>query len=328
MIIAITATGARPEAFALCQKYMARQTVGPDVWIIVDDTESAVRLPHTCAETYELYGLMGIILLRPEPFWPHSGEPNTQHRNILAALDYIETHYGSTEDALILFEDDDAYAPDYIEKQVARLKDYPLVGESPTRYYHLRHRAFREFEPNPWASLAQTAMRAEMIPALRDACECRSMIDMHLWRLHGSKGKLYEDYSVLGIKGMPGRVGVTAVHTNPIDGRWQTDDPGLSRLHQWIGHDAYAYIPFIYPPEPAVEISDDFRAQNEQYGFQTFTSFFQVRYRCPDCSYDHFSPNEVADHFIQAHKDGQEAPMPTLFDSGGKQITRKIVVPR
>lgn len=320
MIVALTATGGRPEAFALCQKYVKRQTVSP-VWIVVDDAEEPTAT-HDVSD----------IILRPRPRWPHVSEPNTQHRNILEALDFMASFSNplQPDDAIVFCEDDDFFTPDYIEKQVARLKDYPLVGESPTRYYHLRHRAFRVFDPNPWASLAQTAMRAEMIPALRDACECRSMIDMHLWRLHGSKGKLYEDYSVLGMKGMPGRAGVTAVHTNPIDGRWQGDCPNLSRLRQWIGDaDAEAYLKFIVPPEPVPVQYQDYSRENEEYGFKTFTSDGQTRYRCPECPYDSYDPNMTEKHFTESHREQEDGMMnSTLFDHEGKKITRRIVVPK
>jgi hypothetical protein len=43
-IVLVTPTGDRPEAFALCEKYVASQTVKPDVWIVVDDGE----VPAVC----------------------------------------------------------------------------------------------------------------------------------------------------------------------------------------------------------------------------------------------------------------------------------------
>ena len=38
MLTLLTATGARPEAWAICEQLMARQTyAGPVRWVIVDD---------------------------------------------------------------------------------------------------------------------------------------------------------------------------------------------------------------------------------------------------------------------------------------------------
>ena len=76
MIIAITPTGGRPEAFLLCEMWMARQTRQPDLWIVVDDVE-----PQTSCT-------MNQIHIAPTEPW--NDGPSTQHRNILLALDYIE----------------------------------------------------------------------------------------------------------------------------------------------------------------------------------------------------------------------------------------------
>ena len=40
----ITPTGDRPEAFALCVKWMKSQDLSPHVWVVVDDGEADRRV--------------------------------------------------------------------------------------------------------------------------------------------------------------------------------------------------------------------------------------------------------------------------------------------
>lgn len=223
MIVAITPTGARPEAFALCERYMARQTLQPDLWIVVDDCDPATA----CT--------MGQMVLRPEPRW-ESG--NTQHRNLLAALDHVPP--GSS---IIFFEDDDWYADTYIAKQVERLQRHPLVGEEPARYYHVGHRCSRSFDHTPHASLCATAIHSSMIPELQQCCFMRAWIDTTLWRKYGGRGDLYYDYSVVGIKGLPGRPGVSAAHRNLPGPQWRSD-PSMEMLKRWVGDDWKHYAQY------------------------------------------------------------------------------------
>lgn len=326
MIIAITCTGARPEAFALCEKYMARQTVQPDLWLVVDDCDPATK----CT--------MGQTVIRPEPRWPEFPEPNTQHRNMMAAVDYLQ-HLGvAPTDQIIFFEDDDWYAPDYIECQSIRLESFILIGETPARYYHVKNQAFRVFEeaemnnPTPHASLCATAMRASLFPILADALECRAWIDMYLWKIAGNRlrsdirSRLVEGVSVVGMKGMPGRPGVSQCHRQEADGRW-TGDPDLSRLRQWIGDDADAYLQFNGVQSKAVE---ETKPTVDSLGFKSFVGYAgQVRYRCPDCSWDHWEPQKVAKHWTDEHQE-QTGPVgtTTAYDEGEDTVERKIHVPR
>jgi len=321
MIIAITCTGARPEAFALCEKYMARQTVQPDQWLVVDDCAPATK----CT--------MGQTVIRPAPRWPEFPEPNTQHRNMMAAVDYIRRGRANSTDKIIFFEDDDWYAPDYIWEQTDRLKAFTLVGETPARYYHVKSRAFRIFDdeamnnPTPHASLCATAMTATLISTLIDALECRAWIDMYLWRKCNYPYELFESSSVIGIKGMPGRPGVSQCHRQEADGRW-SGDPDLSRLRQWIGDDADAYKRFSGVQSKAVEEKQQPILGVDGMGFESFVGYAgQVRYRCPDCAYDHWEPREIADHWIKSHKEEAGPGGSTAFDEGDDKVERRIHVP-
>lgn len=312
MIIAITPTGGRPDAFALCEYYMARQTQQPDLWIVVDDCDP----PTKCT--------MGQIVIRPEPRWQHWPEGgSTQHRNMLAALGDC-----TADDLLIFWEDDDWYAPDYIKKQISRLANHPLVGEIPARYYNVCRGLHREFGNTPHASLCATAMRGSLIPELREACECRAWIDMHIWRRHSNIGKLYQGESVAGIKGMPGRPGVSAAHRNEPTGQW-SGDPDGSRLRQWIGDDAASYARFrIGAAKRETPAIPEWPKYDNPNDFESYDFMGQVQYRCPEkCGYNNYDPATVMHHWIDSHKKQDALGGPTLFDSDDKPIERKMLVP-
>jgi hypothetical protein len=307
MIIALTPTGGRPEAFALCERWMKRQTRQPDLWIVVDDVMPPT--PRTMRQ----------VAITPTDSWTDGS--STQARNILAGLDFIEQEVPG-EHGILFIEDDDWYAPDYIEKQAARLEEAEMVGEQPARYYHVRHAAYRAFEPTPHASLAATAIRSSMIPAVREACELASYIDMYLWRKYGHPQMLYNDTSVVGIKGMPGRPGVSAAHRRETGGYW-TPDTGGAKLREWIGEDSTVYKQFIggqMQAPPPVEYDNP-------ENFPTFKFAGVTQYRCPDCGFDSSIPSTVTKHWIDSHKVEHETTGPgvTLFDANNKPIERRLV---
>src|ERR1017187_2413419 len=91
----ITETGARPEAIALCLKYVQRQSyTGPLQWIVVDDGVTATEAPSLLREGWL------VTYLRPES---QPGQ-NTLARNLLMALPEV------LYEKVLVFEDDDWYS--------------------------------------------------------------------------------------------------------------------------------------------------------------------------------------------------------------------------
>ena len=81
MLTLLTATGCRPEAWALCERWMARQTYAGTVrWVIVDDG------PDEQPITFEREGWV-LEVLRPTPRWRLGN--NTQARNLSEGLAVI-----------------------------------------------------------------------------------------------------------------------------------------------------------------------------------------------------------------------------------------------
>lgn len=228
MIQLLTATGARPEAFALCERWMAAQTyVGEVVWIIVDDGQTQTPI-HKHPKGWNQ------VVIRPAPYWTPGS--NTQARNLQKGLAAVDDKL-----PLVIIEDDDYYAPDWLDTVTKALGYAELVGECKARYYNIAHRLGRQLKNNGHASLCSTAMRGAAIDTFRQACQrAPKFIDLELWRRHPSR-YLFTGGRVVGIKGLPGRGGIGMGHRAGFQG---TADPDLAILRSWIGDDVEAYREF------------------------------------------------------------------------------------
>lgn len=225
MLTLVTATGARPEAFALCQRWMAAQTfAGKVLWIIVDDGHEPQPV------TFKRAG-WELVRIRPAPLW-RAGD-NTQARNLLAGMNACDK-----DSRLVVIEDDDHYAPTWLDTCDRELERAELVGETRARYYNIASRIGRQLNNTGHSSLCSTAMRGAALNTFRTICKPGvKFIDMQLWKQHPSK-HLFAGSSVTGIKGLPGRGGIGVGHRKDFGG---TRDPHLSLLRSWIGEDAELY---------------------------------------------------------------------------------------
>lgn len=210
-VTVVTLTGGRPEAFALCERWMRRQDYSR--WVVVDDCE-----PITGSALPDVW-------VRPRPVW--DGE-NTVHRNLLAALPHLKGR-------VVVVEDDDYYPPGYVQRMARELDKSPLVGMIPAPCYSV-HYGYMEYGNEEHASLAQTAFREELIPRLKQICEAGEFVDMALWK---TGGRLIPNDGFLSIKGLPGRPGYMQQHRK-LDPRFRAKE-----LHSLIGSDSEHYKRFL-----------------------------------------------------------------------------------
>lgn len=216
----VTPTGGRPVSFALCERWMTRQTRQPDQWIVVDDCDPAT--PVT----------MGQEVIRLKPRWTLGDR--TLRRNLIAGLRAVRC------DVVLIVEDDDWYCSVYIERMLEYFKLAPMVGEGYSAYYHVGMRRYRVNTNVKHASLFQTGFCASMID---DVCFVANQwkndfIDMRIWAaLHG---RVFPRRNLsIGIKGLPGRGGIGKGHL----GTNMTHDPDLEMLRTWIGdEDTEVYL--------------------------------------------------------------------------------------
>lgn len=219
MLTLLTATGARPEAWAICEQLMARQTcAGPVRWIIVDDGPVAQPV------TFQRAGWT-LEVVRPLPYW-EVGQ-NTQARNLAAGLEWVEA-----DESVAIIEDDDWYSPGYLADVAKWLARRELVGEDRARYYNVTTGKGKQLGNTRHASLCSTAVRGNGLKALRQAvAQADTFIDMTLWRI--LPGRLYQTQHVVGIKGLPGRGGIGTGHRDAFGQPMS--------LRDWIGEDAALY---------------------------------------------------------------------------------------
>ena len=236
MLTVITPTGARPEAFALCARMMARQTYkGRGLWIIVDDGEEPIRAAPPMPSNWS------VELLHPTPRW--SPGANTQGRNLLAGLDLAEglALLSREELRLTIVEDDDWYSCNWIDTLAAEMDAAELVGEGFARYYNVAWRCHQRLKNADYASLRSTGMRGAALKTFRRVLqEPRRYYDRELWRLHESR-RVFDAGLTVGLKGLPGRPGIGSGHRD----MQVTTDRNLEILRAWIGQDADWYAPYL-----------------------------------------------------------------------------------
>lgn len=329
-VFVITCTGARPEAFSLCEKYMRRQTLKRFTWIVVDDYYEATK----CT--------MGQDVVRPEPFWPNNSVHNTLNRNMVAGLRAAFLKGCSDEDTVVFVEDDDWYSPAYLANQDNALRggNALMVGQAPACYYHVKLGVYKVFDNRTHASLCQTAIKGSLVQRLIEHCESGDWIDVNFWGKAASVGRIYLGHDVVGIKGLPGRPGVSAVHRTLGGGGW-VGDPDGDKLREWIGaedaaayrHHRLAHSNWEIHQEPPAGATEDLSKGK----LETFVGLGnQLRYRCPGvpgqpCSHDSYDPVQVMRHWQATHapKDAGPSAGVVLFDANDKPVqpTRRIIVP-
>ena len=226
----ITPTADQPTGIAFLETYIRRQTLwgaAPIQWIVVDD--GIVPADLTQGQTH---------LRRVREDRCHPTESFC--RNLLAALPLVHGEY------VYFIEHDDYYQPQHLEQLAGQLAQAEIAGDASQRYYNVARRIWRVYQ-NKGASLCQTAIRRSVLPQVASLLyECLAKrqygLDRALWEsVPAAQWSLEPSLTVVGIKGLPGRVGLGIGH-RPQQG-W-TYDPDGSRLRTWIGEDAASYLPF------------------------------------------------------------------------------------
>jgi hypothetical protein len=227
-ITAVTCTGDRPVPFSLCIEYVARQSRKPDQWIIADDGKVPLAYEGRWLEQH--CGIEKVEVVR-RPYRPDHSLPV----NLLVAMDYV------SHDKVVIVEDDDWYSREHIKIVDDGLDSCELFGFQGIVYYHVGKRCHRAMgENSPHSSLCQTGMTSEAFPTLKSVCSLSrdSFVDIRLWREFGGGKKLLKNRgTVVGIKGLPGRLGLGM--------GWRatgfTPDPSLEFLESLIGSDVGNY---------------------------------------------------------------------------------------
>jgi len=242
MITVVTLTKNRPEAFNLLREWVVRQTYKGDMqWLVVTDGK---------LDGYDFDSPLIDLAVRK----PKKGEFHSHISNIHYAVPRVKG------DPVLFMEDDDWYAPNYIEDRLSSMEGVLVSGVTPPLYYHVGLRRAKKLSKNKvFAPLSTTTMRAEVLPLLDEVAHKREarkrlMVDSRFWtrRLveddvprritHQSPP---DDVIFVGMKGMPGQPGIGIGHRKRSPG----NDPEMETLRKWIGEDAERYAKYYTGPK-------------------------------------------------------------------------------
>jgi hypothetical protein len=235
MITLITPTCDRPEAFSLCEFWMSRQTYDGEIqWIVVDDGNTPV-----CTTQGQEY-------IRREP---GSATQHSLKQNFLEGLKH------SKGDKIFVIEDDDYYAPEYIETLANELNNYNLVGLKNHIFYYLSSRSWYNF-PNynsknpkiPISHLCRTAfnscLKDNIINIVSNISPGATYVDREIWtNIEHNKNfynNKFNNLLSIGIKNMPGKSGPTH-NQSRYCGLNKNYDIDMSYLKKIIGNDYLYY---------------------------------------------------------------------------------------
>lgn len=247
----ITPTGDREICMRLSVRWMSLQTLKPSKWIIIDDGK--IPLSNIFIDSLPPYSLY----IRREP---NLDDPkHTLNTNMMIALMEVESS------KVVIWEDDEYYAPRYLSVMDEMLDKGDVVGIGYARYYHLPSGGYARHNNIAHASFAQTAFRSSMVSQVIDCINKKdpdNYLDILLWnsiggkmrggtgleregRKIGSCGLLFDDmdrFLYVGMKGMPGRVGIGMGHKQS----WYTNfDLKRRILRQWIPLHFRSYLDIL-----------------------------------------------------------------------------------
>jgi hypothetical protein len=219
----------------LLERYIERQTTDNFFWVVVDDVHDTNK-PRRCN-----------TFIRREPKWTSEGG-HTMLKNLAIAFRHIEP---MSPELILFIEDDDWYHPAYIETMQKRIMEVPqeisLIGENYHRYFNVALRVHMPNRNTAHAALCATGIRGSAIKTCIDYCEndIYQFFDFWLWKKSGLKGKLYEGDLCVGIKALPGRVGIGLGHYRIFASQRCRPDLDLEVLKSVIGEeDAKRYAGF------------------------------------------------------------------------------------
>jgi hypothetical protein len=217
-VCAVTCTGGRPETFALCRRWIANQTRRIDEHIVVDDFGS---------------GNGTAVPQMPDTFQPNNQHPRPTWALAFALLLVPRGH------AVFVMEDDDWYAPWYVENAMRFLKagrpitycsEY-VVAHVPSGY---------------WSGFRKTRMCYEGMVCLHPKFVDQFREDLIAMRDHTKHEHAHSGIGSVQIKGfgegLTGRAGVSAWHREEhFRKQGCVIDPDFTSLRLLMGDDIEAY---------------------------------------------------------------------------------------
>ncbi len=239
--ILVTTTHDRPFCFWILEMWIAAQTVQPDLWLVINDSEEPAEYEYRCGQQ--------VILRTDHTLTAEEKALPSICKNWLEAIKHIKE-----DDLVIVAEDDDFYDPTYIQTIRDMLETYDLVGISHDVYFKLPTRRFQRMHNTGHASLACSGFRGYVCEGIEYACKIHKsvFIDMYLWVECGTVFPTWTKKLTpqpigkrmihVGMKGMPGAKGLGVGH----DLTQGSTDPNFLVLAEWIGSVATSFYKDVW----------------------------------------------------------------------------------
>lgn len=173
----ITPTRNRLYTLSLLHKYILHQTRKPDLWIIATDG----KVPELPREPIE------ILVTQTE----YAGSPtNSFTGNLRRAINLAEENGA---DAVLIMEDDDWYAPEYVEKMEEAFRRGDIIGNKPTKTMNIVSGIIKDHQHDGlivFAQLGFTRSQNDLFRASVAQClkEKIASVDRRFYKLATEKG--------------------------------------------------------------------------------------------------------------------------------------------
>lgn len=238
MITCITPTRDRHHIFNEIITCINNQTVKPDKWIIVDDGTKPLS-----DDILSLSNVQIDYIRMPIP------DPNIKTHTINARAGLHRVSEGS----VFIIDDDDYYAPTYIEKMSHALTTYDIVGPTIECDYSLiKNAGYNTFNRTNFASNHHTAFNCSILDSIHNIIDNTDnpCMDKLVWRWATSDPSVksglveFSPFICVSLKSWPGvHNGYVKNHRRSFLGKHDDD---LKYFNYLLGSDAIRYSRYIH----------------------------------------------------------------------------------
>lgn len=231
----VTCTGGRPELFALCRRWVERQTRKPDAWLVFSDFGDVPDVPSWAQ----------FIPVPKRPDW-YSGPGYLDPAwSLTFALNSVPKDH-----AAIIMEDDDLYFPHHCEVLMQHVERGALIsyGDEVWKFNLPEQRWMYRAGCDPTEGCV--GIHPDAIARYNEAMRVVPRWDPNMEPFREGLYGIYKGYTKIDIKGvgygLPGRAGATNQHV-PTHKKCKImrPDPGNKKFRQFAGKDADAYLRLV-----------------------------------------------------------------------------------